>query len=53
LETIDQFNAFPSLEALTIHGNPIIDTIGSEKARTVVIARVGQISVLNGSRVSM
>merc|ERR1712048_174121 len=49
---IDTLNSFPCLQSANLDGNPIvINGLGPRQARQLVIARVGNLRVLNNSEI--
>lgn len=47
--SIDCFNKFPKIEELRINNNPLFNSLSSSTARIFTIARIQNLTILNGS----
>eukprot|EP00559_Dactyliosolen_fragilissimus_P004090 CAMPEP_0184859844 /NCGR_PEP_ID=MMETSP0580-20130426/4816_1 /TAXON_ID=1118495 /ORGANISM="Dactyliosolen fragilissimus" /LENGTH=732 /DNA_ID=CAMNT_0027356691 /DNA_START=216 /DNA_END=2414 /DNA_ORIENTATION=- len=50
--SVDTLATFPSLEYVRFKNNPVSASIGTAEARSTIIARLPQISILNGSTIT-
>ncbi|BBN16397.1 tubulin-specific chaperone E [Marchantia polymorpha subsp. ruderalis] len=51
LDSVDALNHFPSLKDVRLSENPLVDGAGVNASRFLLVARIGNITSLNGSEV--